>query len=122
MQLHRVVYWITTVGITLIMLYSASMYFFNTEMIRGFFKALNYPEYLVIPLAVCKILAVVMINWRGVPWLTEWAYAGLFLDTILASVAHYHASHNVMFAVVAAILTMISYFLGKLVRPMYFTH
>jgi hypothetical protein len=55
------------------------MYFTNIEMIKGFFESFNYPTYIVIPLAVAKILGVIVLLWRPNKWLSEWGYAGFFL-------------------------------------------
>ena len=85
-------------------------------MIKGFFKSFNYPQYIVIPLAVMKLLALVMILWRKSNWLTEWAYAGLFFDLVLATAAHHYAGHGIGLSVYAIPILFISYFLGKQVR------
>ncbi len=79
MKTKTVIYWIATILLSIIFLYSAQMYIFNTEMIQGFFEQFNYPTYIVWPLAILKILGVIMILWRKSKWLTEWAYAGFFL-------------------------------------------
>jgi len=116
MKAQKITYWIATALICAVMIYSASMYFLNTEMIKGFFESFNYPTYVVIPLAIAKILAVIMILWRYSKWLTEWAYAGIFFDLILASLAHYHAGDSIMLPMIAMIFLLISYFFGKVVR------
>jgi len=119
MKVQRIIYWIATIGICAIMIYSAQMYLRNLDMVAGFFKHLNYPEYLVFPLAIAKILAVIMVLWRCNAWLTEWAYAGLFFDVVLAAVAHNHADEDITLTLVALLLVVVSYFFGKEVRPMY---
>lgn len=119
MKTQRIIYWIATIGICAIMIYSAQMYFRNTEMVKGFFESFNYPSYIVIPLAILKVLGVLMLLWRGIPWLTEWAYAGIFFDVVLAAMAHHHADDSITFTLIALILLLISYFFGKEVRPMY---
>ncbi|WP_353777464.1 DoxX family protein [Winogradskyella sp. 3972H.M.0a.05] len=116
MEYKKLLYWITTILLCLVMLYSASMYFTKTDMVKGFFESFNYPTYIVIPLAVLKVLGVVMILWRYSKWLTEWAYAGFFFDLILASAAHYTAGHPVGLSYYAIPILLISYFLGKRVR------
>ena len=98
------------------MLYSASLYFINTEMIKGFFKSFGYPEYIVIPSAVAKVLGVLMILWRKSKWLTEWAYAGFAIDITLAFFAHYIAGQSVSLTLIAMIALLTSYFFGKEVR------
>ncbi|WP_397364050.1 DoxX family protein [Olleya sp. R77988] len=116
-SLKTIIYWVVTILVCVLFLYSAQMYFFKTELIQGFFKNFNYPTYIVIPLAILKVLGVIMIIWRKSKWLTEWAYAGFFYDVILATVAHYDAGHGVLgFSFYGIFLVLISYFLGKEVR------
>lgn len=92
------------------------MYVFKTEMIEGFFESFNYPTYIVIPLAIVKVLAVATILTRFNSWVTEWAYAGLFFDLILATAAHLNAGHGIGLSIYAIPILFISYFLGKQVR------
>ncbi len=99
------------------MCYSAQMYFFNTQAIQGFFEFFNYPSYLVIPLAIAKLLAVAMLLWRKSQWLTEWAYAGLFFDLVLAFFAHHLEDQSVTLTLLGMVSLLVSYFFGKLVRP-----
>ncbi|WP_299223366.1 DoxX family protein [uncultured Psychroserpens sp.] len=117
MKPQKLVYWLSTILLCLVFIYSAQMYFFNTELIKGFFEQLNYPTYIVIPLAMLKVLGVIMILWRKNSWLTEWAYAGFFFDLILATVAHQYAGHRLGLSVIAIPILFVSYFLGKKVRP-----
>ncbi len=120
MKTQRILYWIATLIVCGVFIYSAQMYFRNTEMVQGYFEHLHYPSYVVIPLAIAKLVAVVMVLWRGVPWMTEWAYAGLFFDAVLAFAAHTNAADGgYLFSLIALIAIPISYFLGKKVRPMY---
>ncbi len=116
MKIQRAIYWVATVLMCAMFLYSASMYITKTEMVTGFFEMLNYPTYLVYPLAIAKILGVVMVLWTKSQWLTEWAYAGFFFDVVLAFFAHEHAGHDVTQTLVTIILVLISYFFGKVVR------
>lgn len=117
MLTKKVIYWLTTAVLCGIMLYSAQMYFRNTEMVKGFFESFNYPTYFVIPLAVLKVLGVIMILLRKSQWLTEWAYAGFFFDLVLATAAHDYAGHDILgFSVYALIALFPSYFLGKYIR------
>ena len=117
MHTKQIVYWVTTVVLCGIMLYSATMYFAKTEMISGFFESYSFPTYLVIPLAIAKILGVIMILWRQSKWLTEWAYAGFFFNLVLANLAHYYAGDGIVgFSLVALIALFPSYFLGKYLR------
>ncbi len=120
MKPQYIIYWITTLLVCGVFTYSAQMYFRNTGMIQNYFEHLHYPTYIVIPLAIVKLIAVAMLLWRGVPWITEWSYAGLFFDAILAFTAHTLAGDGAyMFSLIALITIPISYFLGKKVRPMH---
>jgi len=116
MNIQKIIYWIATLAICGVMLYSAQMYFRDPEMVQGFFERFNYPAYLVIPLAIAKVLGVIMILWRKSQWLTEWAYAGIFFDITLAFFAHHFAGDSVTFTLAAMVFLLISYFFGKAVR------
>lgn len=117
MRTKQVLYWVSTAILCGIMLYSASMYFTKTEMVKGFFENLNYPTYIVMPLAVLKLLGVAMVLWRQSKWLTEWAYAGFFFDLVLATLAHHYAGDGIIgFSLYGLIVIFPSYFLGKYIR------
>ncbi|TGV00443.1 DoxX family protein [Flavivirga rizhaonensis] len=117
MKINKILYWTCTILLCLLMAYSASMYFTSTEMIKSFFESFNYPTYIVIPLAILKVLGIVMILWRKITWLTEWAYAGFFFDMGLATAAHYYAGHGILgFSLYGLLLIFPSYFLGKQIR------
>lgn len=116
MKTRKIIYWITTALLCAMMLFSATMYFTKYEMVTGFFQNFNYPTYVIYPLAILKILGVIMILWRKSDWLTEWAYAGFFFDVVLAFFAHYFAKDNVIFTLFGIVLILTSYFFGKVVR------
>jgi len=117
MRTKQIVYWLSTAVLCGIFLYSAFMYFTKTEMIKGFFENFNYPTYIVIPLAIVKILGVVVILWRPNKSITEWVYAGFFFDLVLATVAHHYAGHGILgFSLYGLLAIFPSYFLGKYIR------
>ncbi|MBT0607030.1 DoxX family protein [Aequorivita echinoideorum] len=116
MKTNRIIYWVATTIICAMMLFSAGMYLAQTEEVRGIFEDLDYPAYLVVPLAVAKILGVLMILWRQPNWLMNFAYAGFFFDFILASMAHYHEGESFAFPLAAMVFLLISYFFGKTAR------
>jgi len=84
----KIAYWIVTLLMCALFLYSAQMYFRNTEMVQGYFQSLGYPAAIVIPLAIAKVLGVIAVTTDLVKILRELAYAGFFIDVILATVAH----------------------------------
>lgn len=116
MDIKKIIYWIATLAVSGIFLFSASMYFTKYNMVKGFFEMLNYPSYIIYPLAVLKVLGVIMILWRKSNWLTEWAYAGFFFDAVLATAAHENSGHGFGLSHIAIPVILISYFLGKTVR------
>lgn len=118
MNIRKISYWIATVFLCGLMLYSASMYFTKTEVVKGFFEHLGYPTYLVIPLAIAKVLGVIVVLSRKIKWLMEWAYAGMCFDMILAFTAHQQANDGAyLLSLLGICFLLISYFLGKSVRP-----
>lgn len=118
MDLNKVIYWISTAIMCSVFAFSASMYFANTEMVKGFFTALGYPSYIVIPLAVAKVLGIIAVLTKQSKMLTEWAYAGFLIDAILAFAAHQAAADGEsLFSIIAIIATIVSrIFYGRVFR------
>ena len=104
----KIVYWIATGLLCLLMLASAGMYIFNHAAVAEIFTKLNYPTYIVYPLAIAKILGVLAILSKQSKTLKEWAYAGFFFDFLLAASAHYFANESPIFAIVALVLLLVS--------------
>jgi len=96
MDIKKIGYWVLTLLMCALFLFSAQMYFFNTEMVKGFFTALNFPTWVVIPLAIAKVLGVIAVLSNQSKLLKEWAYAGFFFDVILATAAHYFAGDGLI--------------------------
>ena len=110
----KIVYWIATVLLSLMMLGSAAMYIFNHAEAVKIFNDLGYPSYLAYPLAIAKILGLIAILTKKSKTLKEWAYAGFFFDFLLAASAHYFSGvPSPILAVVALVLLIVSYILDK---------
>lgn len=117
-MVSRIFYWTSTGILTAIMLFSVYNYFFNNEIVTGFFEQYNYPTYLVYPLAIAKLLGLIAIWGNFSSFLKEWAYAGFFFNTTLALLAHITtADGGYLFALIALFCVLISYFTGKQIRP-----
>lgn len=114
MKVLKIVYWIATAVLSLLMLFAAFNYLFKYPVIADVFVKLGYPTYLIFPLAIAKIFGVIAILTRKSKTLTEWAYAGFFFNFMLALSAHLNAGDG-QFApsIVCLILLMISYASGK---------
>jgi len=116
MTFLKVLYYASTALLTVLMCYSASMYFTKPEMVAGFFEFLNYPTYLVYPLATAKLLGLVAIWTKLSSTLKEWAYAGFFYDTSLAATAHLMADDGgATYALVGIVLVLLSYLSEKFI-------
>ena len=92
MKMDKIIYWASTGLLCALMAFSASMYFADTEEIQKAFVSWGHPAYIVIPLAIAKILGVIAILTKQSNFLKEWAYAGFFFDMVLAGAAHWHAN------------------------------
>ena len=58
MKTARIIYWIVTGLLCLMMLASAAIYIFNHDEAAKVFTSLSYPAYLIYPLAAAKIPGV----------------------------------------------------------------
>ena len=111
MNRDKIIYWASTGLLSLMMLGSAGMYLFNNAEVTELFLALGYPAYLVIPLAILKILGIIAILTRQSKMLKDLAYAGFMYDFLLAASAHINAGDGEYLpALVALVLLGASYF------------
>ena len=110
MKSQKIIYWTSTGLLTALMTFSAGMYILNNPEVVKAFEALNFPTYIIYPLATAKLLGLVAIWTKLSKTLTEWAYAGFFFNTMLASSAHYMVSDGgTAPALVGMILVLVSY-------------
>lgn len=102
--------------LTLLMLFSASMYFAQYEMVSETFVGLGFPVFIIYPLAIVKYLGLIAIWTNKSAVLKEWAYAGFAFDLLLAAGAHLNISDGehmpALFGLVLVIVSRIYY--GKL--------
>jgi len=106
---YRIVYYLGTGILTAIMCFSAFNYFFNYEMVAGFFENYGYPTYIIYPLAIAKIFGLIAI-WSNLSrTFKEWAYAGFFFNLCLAYAAHSAANDSGLFAMIAMLGLVLSY-------------
>lgn len=92
-------------------LISAYTYIFHKATIDGV-KALGFPDYFRIELAILKIIAVMALLIPQMPMqIKEWAYAGIGLFFITAIVAHTANKDSILLSLVSVfffILLLIS--------------
>ncbi len=114
MKKNKIIYYASTGLLTLLLLFSAGMYFFNHEEVKGMFASFGYPTYIIYPYGVAKILAIIALWSPNFKIVKEWAYAGLFFAFILAFFAHYMIGDGEQTgAVMAMILLIVSYIFNK---------
>ena len=108
---NRLIYFIATGLLTAMMGMSAVMYTTQYDKVAAVFGTLGYPTYLVYPLAVAKVLAVLTLWVRPSKTLVGLAYAGLFYDFVLALTGHVMVGDGEFApAAVAIVLVAGSYF------------
>lgn len=114
MKTNKIVFYVATGLLTLLMLFSVGNYFFNYEMVADVFKSLGYPTYLVYPLAIAKLLGLAAIWFAPNQTMREWAYAGFLFNVTLAFFAHVMVGDgDEMGAVVAFVFWLLSYIYRK---------
>ena len=114
MKTQKILYYIATGLLTALMLFSTYMYFFNHEEIATEFTKFGYPTYIIYPLAVAKLLGLLVIWQSTYKTIKEWAYAGYFFNTVLAFFAHYMISDGKqMGALIFLVFVLASYYFGK---------
>ncbi|MCH2031966.1 MAG: DoxX family protein [Tenacibaculum sp.] len=114
MKKNKIIYYVSTGLLTLLMLFSVSMYLFNHEMIVKAFEGMGYPTYLIYPLATAKVLGIIALWFVKNKSIKEWAYAGFFFNTLLAFFAHIMIGDGEqMGAVIGFVLVITSYFFSK---------
>ena len=114
MKRDKIIYYLATGLLTVLMLFSVSMYFFNHAEVASMFSDFGYPTYIIYPYAVAKLLGLIAIWFIGNKILKEWAYAGFFFAFILAFFAHIMIGDGEqMGAGLALALLIVSYIYSK---------
>ena len=115
---NKIIYYVSTGLFSLLMLFSATMYFIKYDEVVTTFNGLGFPAFVVIPLAIAKILGLVAIWTRKSNTLLEWAYGGFLFNLMLAAAAHINAADNEAAPAIVAIgILLTSYFMGKKLFP-----
>ncbi|MEE9408304.1 MAG: DoxX family protein [Polaribacter sp.] len=114
MKTTKIIYYISTGLLTLLMLFSAGMYFFNHVEVAAMFARFGYPTYIIYPYAIAKLLGLVALWFVANKAIKEWAYAGFFFAFILAFFAHIMIGDGEqMGAILAMVFLVTSYFTHK---------
>lgn len=87
MKTIKIIYWISTTIVSLMMVFSAYSYLTN-ETIKQAFQHLGFPDYFRVELAIAKILGAIILLIPVKGQIKEWAYAGFTFTFISAFIAH----------------------------------
>ncbi|WP_282038510.1 DoxX family protein [Saccharicrinis aurantiacus] len=105
----QTIYWISTIIISAFLFISSYSYIFSDATKEGI-KALGFPDFFRIELAVLKLLAAILILIPNLNiQLKEWTYGGIALFLVTAFVAHlkHRDSIFIMLLLVVLMLTLI---------------
>ena len=117
MKALKITYYIATGLLTLLMLFSAGMYFFNYAEVAEMFTNFGYPTYIIYPYAIAKLLGLIVVWFVANKTIKEWAYAGFFFAFIFAFFAHVMISDGEQEgAIVAMVLLITSYISSKKIK------
>ena len=95
MKATKIIYWIFTILLVVLMLFSAIASLRTNPDGLAMMKQLGYPYNVLTLLSVAKILGVIAILVPGFPRLKEWAYAGFTFDLIGAIYASLTAGFTI---------------------------
>ena len=114
---NKLLYWIPTALVSLMMLFSAYSYFTNPQVKEGFALMQLSADAFRIELAIAKILGAIVLLIPGLPKpIKEWTYAGFGITFISAFIMHLSVGDNSgSFApiIALALLTVSRIFLDK---------
>ncbi len=111
MKATKTFYWISTLLLSLLMLYNAYAYL-TMPMMKQAFQHLGFPAYFRIELAVAKFIGVVALLLPAQARWKEWVYAGFAITFISAFIAHSSSGDPVSFRImplIALVLLIVSY-------------
>ena len=87
MKTTKIIYWIFTAIVALMMTYSAYAYLTQEKVAAGF-QHLGYPGYFRVELAIAKLIGAVLLVLPLGGRVKEWVYAGFTITFISAAIAH----------------------------------
>lgn len=88
MKKDKIIYWITTGIVSLMMVFTAYSYLTNDE-IKAAFVHLGFPSYFRVELAIAKIVGSLVLIIPGIPHrFKQFAYFGFALTFVSALIAH----------------------------------
>jgi hypothetical protein len=111
MKKTKIIYWLSTAIISLLMLHSAYAYLTQSSMVTAF-QHLGFPGYFRVELAIFKLLGVIALLAPIQARVKEWSYAGFAITFISAAIAHSASGDPLPFPVIPLVflaLLVVSY-------------
>jgi len=106
MKAIKITYWVSTIIVAAMMLFSAYSYLTKPEMKQAF-QHLGFPDYFRIELAVGKFIGSLVLLLPVARRFKEWAYAGFGIVFISAAIAHASSGDPVMNRIMPLIFLII---------------
>ncbi len=114
MKTNKIIFWIATSLLSIMMLMSAGMYIFKNADIESAFVGFGFPTFIIYPLAFLKVSGVLVIALTNWTTIKEWAYVGFFFNFLLAIGAHVSVGDGEQAgAIIALVLLVVSYVYNK---------
>ena len=112
MKTLKIIYWVSTGVIALMMIFAAYSYVTNEQVKQGFIQ-LGFPGYFRIELAVAKLIGAIMLAIPFKSRLKEWVYAGftiIFISALIAHIAVGLPLSTAAMPIVMLVALLVSYF------------
>lgn len=114
MKAIKISYWVVTGLLSAMYLMSASMYVFQYDTMSELFTTMGFPTFIIYPLAGLKLAGVLVLLTQKKSAIKEWVYSAMFFNLLFAFGAHVNIGDGQQGgAIMAMILLLSSYFLGK---------
>jgi len=112
MKTLKIIYWVSTGIIALMMIFAAYSYVTNDQVKQAFVQ-LGFPGYFRVELAVAKLIGAIMLIIPFKSRLKEWVYAGftiIFISALIAHIAGGLPLSTAVMPIVMLVVLLVSYF------------
>lgn len=111
MKPTKIVYWIATAIVSLMMVFSAYAYFTKPEL-KMAFQHLGFPDYFRVQLGTAKLIGAILLVAPVGKRIREWTYAGFaitFVSAFIAHMANGDAANHTMMPLLFLLVLIVSY-------------
>src|SRR4029453_5473676 len=104
---RKIAYWSSTGIVALMLLMSVTSLSGNEQVVSGFARA-GYPPHLRIALGIAKPAAAIVLLLPGLALLKEWAYAGVTITWVMASISAHSSEEGQIWIVPLVLLGLLA--------------